>query len=393
MLFTPESHEPLTERAWDEAWVRERIAAIADDTERAVGTDGLWPVHPLDHEEDWPARLGIYLGAAGIAWGLVQLGRPHPELVRGLHARYVEQPDWPGVVPSYLMGEAGILLVSYLLEPSEETASRLARAVEANQDNEALEMLWGAPGTMLAALAMHDVTAEARWAELWRASAERLWADWQPRENGTHLWTQRLYGHEPVYVGAGHGFAGNALALLAGGHLLDDERAAELDRRIVATTTALAVTEDGLANWPPSAGGASDRERRHPRAVVPRLARHRQLPRDGGVEDADVHEAARGRRRADLARRPAREGRRALPRHRRQRPCAPGTPRAHRRPAMARASAEVRGARAGAGRARARGLRQWTPFALDRRHRRRRHVAELHRRAAGHADARLGLTA
>ena len=255
MLFTLESHETLTDRAWDEPWVGEQIEAIADDAEASVGADGLWPVHPLDYEEEWQARLGVYLGSAGIVWGLARLGRPHAELVRGLHQRYLEEPDWPGVVPGYLMGEAGILLVSYCLAPSEETVSLLARAVESNQDNEALELLWGSPGTMLAALAMHNLTAEARWAELWRASADRLWASWCPRADGTHLWTQKLYGAEPVYVGAGHGFAGNALALQLGRHLLDDERAAELDRRVVATTTALSVTDDGLANWPPAADG------------------------------------------------------------------------------------------------------------------------------------------
>jgi hypothetical protein len=255
VLFTPESHEPLTDRAWDEAWVRERIEAVADDAEASVGADGLWPVHALDHDERWRARMGIYLGAAGMVWGLARLGRPHPELARGLHQRYLAEPDWPGVVPSYLMGEAGILLVSYCLEPSEETGSLLARAVESNEDNETLELLWGSPGTMLAALAMHNLTAEARWADLWRASAERLWAGWRRRADGTHLWTQKLYGAEPVYVGAGHGFAGNVLALQLGRHLLDDERAAELDRRAVATTVALVVTEDGLANWPPTAGG------------------------------------------------------------------------------------------------------------------------------------------
>jgi hypothetical protein len=255
MLFTPESHEPLTDRVWDEAWVRERIEAIADDAERTVGDDGLWPAHPLDHEAARPAWRAIYLGAAGTAWGLGRLGRPRPDLVRDLHRGYLEDPDWPGVVPGYLAGESGILLVSYVLEPSDETASQLARAVAANRDNEALELLWGSPGTMLAALAMHRLTGEERWAELWRSSAERLWAEWQPRGDGTHLWTQRLYGQRPVYVGAGHGFAGNALALQLGAHLLDGERAAELERRIVATATALAVTEDGIANWPPTASG------------------------------------------------------------------------------------------------------------------------------------------
>jgi hypothetical protein len=255
MLFMPASHEPLTERGWDEAWVRERIEAIADDAEAAVGEDGLWPIHPLDDDE-WQARMGIYLGAAGMAWALGRLGRPHPEFVRDLHARYLERPDWPGVVPGYLIGEAGILLVSYLLEPSDETASLLAGAIDSNRDNEAVELLWGSPGTMLAALAMHLLTQEERWAELWRRSAERLWAGWLPRADGTHLWTQQLYGRELVMVGAAHGFAGNALALQQGRHLLDAERLAELDRRIVATTAALAVEEGNVANWPPVAAGA-----------------------------------------------------------------------------------------------------------------------------------------
>ena len=255
MLFTPESHEPITERAWDEAWVQGRIEAIADDAEAALGDEGLWPEHPLDHVEGEDARMGIYLGAAGVAWALGQLGRPRPELVRDLHARYLADPDWPGVVPGYLIGEAGILLVSYLLEPSDETAALLARAIDANRANETVELLWGPPGTMMAARAMHRVTGEERWAELWRESAERLWAEWLPVDDGTYLWTQLLYGREQVLVGAGHGFAGNALALLAGRELLAADRAVELDRRIAATTTAQAVSEEALANWPPEADG------------------------------------------------------------------------------------------------------------------------------------------
>jgi hypothetical protein len=255
VLFTPEVHEPLTGRGWDEEWVRERIETIADDTEASVGADGLWPEHPLDYEEDKPGRLGLYLGAAGIAWGLAQLGRPRPDLVHDLHRRYLDTPDWPGVVPGYLCGEAGILLVSYRLAPSDETAGLLARTIEANLGDETLELLWGLPGTMLAALAMDDLTGESRWADLWRACADRLWAAWTPRADGTHLWTQRLYGRDEVYVGAAHGFAGAALTLSLGRHLLGRARAAELDRRVVATAAALATPEDGLANWAPEPGG------------------------------------------------------------------------------------------------------------------------------------------
>jgi hypothetical protein len=64
-----------------------------------------------------------------------------------------------------------------------------------------------------------------------------------------------MFGYEDESVGAAHGFAGNALALLAGRRLLDPVRAAELDRRIVVTANALAVREPGLANWAPDADG------------------------------------------------------------------------------------------------------------------------------------------
>ena len=254
-LFTPENHEPLVELGWDERWVRDRIEAIADDAEAAVSASGLWPEHPLDAEGGEPARSGLYIGAAGIVWGLHRLGRARPELIRDRHARYLEAPDWPGAVPGYLIGEAGILLVSYLLEPSDETADALVRAVAANRLNETNELLWGAPGTMLAALAMHRLTGEERWSALWRSSADTLWERWRATGSGTHLWTQLLYGRADALVGAGHGFAGAAAALLAGRHLLDPDRNDALDARIVATATALAVRQDGLANWPPVAGG------------------------------------------------------------------------------------------------------------------------------------------
>jgi hypothetical protein len=255
MLFTPENHEPLVEHAWDERWVGDRIDAVADDAEAAVRDDGLWAEHPLDEDPGREAPSGVYIGAAGIVWALHRLGRAHPELIRDRHARYLDEPDWPGVVPGYLIGEAGILLVSYLLEPSEDTADELARAIAANRDNETNELLWGSPGTMVAALAMHRITGEDRWAALWRSSADVLWARWSPADGGAHLWSQQLYGRQDVLVGAGHGFAGAAAALLAGRHLLDPGRADALDARVAATATALAVRQGGLANWAPRAGG------------------------------------------------------------------------------------------------------------------------------------------
>jgi hypothetical protein len=82
----------------------------------------------------------------------------------------------------------------------------LAAAIAANVGHPSNELLLGAPGTMLAARAIHARTGDERFAELWRASARTLVA----RRDADGLWTQSLYGDRLRCVGAGHGFAGNA---------------------------------------------------------------------------------------------------------------------------------------------------------------------------------------
>ncbi len=255
MLFTPQQHEPLVDDAWDEGRVREAVAAIVEDTLAAQQPDGFWPLHPNDADggpED-AVRNGIYLGAAGLLWGLHQLGHDLTETAERLHERYLEEPDWPGVVPGFVLGEAGVLLAAHRLGPDPETARLLERVVLSNSGNETNELMWGAPGTMIAAQAMLAESGDRRWADAWLASASTLWARWEPSEAGD-LWTQHLYGDVVRYVGAGHGFASNVLALSMDGGLLAPERRAELERRAVATATALAVREGDLANWAPVAG-------------------------------------------------------------------------------------------------------------------------------------------
>jgi hypothetical protein len=262
VLFSPTSHEPLTDRRWDEAWVRARIDRIAGDALAAVGDDGLWPVHPDDDDDDdIYMRRSLYMGAAGVVWALRALGHDRPDLIRGLHARYLADPDWPGTAEAgYLGGEAGILLVAHPHEPG--AADLLETVVRGNALNATNELLWGAPGTMLAARAMHAATGEPRWADAWRESADELWARWLPSgPSGCHLWTQDLYGKTDELIGAGHGFAGNVLSLWLGRELLDANRVAELERRAVATAQALAYREGGLTNWAPSVGPLAHRGR------------------------------------------------------------------------------------------------------------------------------------
>jgi hypothetical protein len=259
MLFDPASHEPLSGRPWDEAAARAAIAAIAADAEGAFDEEGLWPEHPAD-EEGGPLTeiASLYLGASGVIWALDELARlgalelrhDWARVAAALPARYLAAPDFPedagSAVPSLWMGETGILLVAHRLSPAAEQEERLLASIRANAGNPTRELMWGAPGTMLAAQAMYERTGVPRWAEAWKESAARLWDDWSDE-----LWQQDLYGNTWHFFGPAHGFAGNAF-VLARGDLLDDARRGELERRAVAVLLAHAQREGDLAQWPAS---------------------------------------------------------------------------------------------------------------------------------------------
>ncbi|HEX3268313.1 MAG TPA: LanC-like protein [Gaiellaceae bacterium] len=256
-LYDPQAHEPLTETTWDADRARAAIGAIVAETERAFAPESLWEPHPLDEDENQPP-LGrvrtLYLGAAGVIWalhaleraGVVELGRNWVEVAPGLLERYREEPDFPeeGVVPSLWVGEAGILLVAHTLAPSRSLEGPLLEAVRANAANPTLELMWGSPGTMLAAQVMQARTHEPVWAEAWNTSADRLWAAWDDE-----LWYQDLYGWRRHVLGPAHGFVGNVY-VLARGDLLDAERRGELERRAVAVVARHVRRADGLAQWP-----------------------------------------------------------------------------------------------------------------------------------------------
>ena len=258
-LFDPRSHEPLAEERWNAIRARVAIEAIVAETEGAFDEEALWDPHPLDEAED-EEPLGqptcLYLGAAGVIWalhelqsaGVAELGRDWAEVALGLPERYRRTPDWPrdGVIPSLHFGEAGILLVAHTLAPRRRQEEQLLEAVRANAANPALELMWGSPGTMLAAQVMHDRTGDAVWSEAWRASADHLWASWEDE-----LWCQDLRGRRSHVLGPAHGFVGNVLVLTRG-DLLDGDRRAELEQRAISAVAKHARREAGLAQWPPA---------------------------------------------------------------------------------------------------------------------------------------------
>ncbi len=245
MLFSPLAHEPLIEEEWEPGRVRAAIREIVEDAEGSF--DDGWPNHPLDDDRERPFHT-VYLGGAGVVQALDSLQRRGLVELRRDYVPYLErgyEPDFPDEdhERSLWMGETGIRLVLHRLSPSTENANRLAELISGNAEDERREMMWGSPGTMLAAAAMHELTGEARWLDLWRESATWLRDQWDPN---TALWTQHLYGMVEQFIGPAHGFAGCVLALARDA---DDE----LHRRAAVATARYAVEEDGLANWRPIA--------------------------------------------------------------------------------------------------------------------------------------------
>lgn len=199
--------------------MKAQIAEIVADAKAAF--DGkVWPAHDLDDEVTPDEHVGLYLGNAGMLWALRRLGS---KLDVPLDTTLLAGK------PGLLAGEAGVLVVT------REDDARLQELIDANAENPTWEILWGSPGTMIAARrAGLDATRSAQ------ILVERRDAD--------GLWTQNLDGHVARYLGPAHGFAGNIHALR--GHVPDDELRAWVE----SVLREHAVWDDDTVNWPPVTG-------------------------------------------------------------------------------------------------------------------------------------------
>jgi hypothetical protein len=248
VLWRVEDHEPLTERRWAGEAAEAGVAAIVADAEAAV-SDGVWPVHPLDDEGDGDAFTTLYLGAAGMLWALHDLGSGLGLAALATRAieRYRASPDFGEAQhpPSWWMGETGLLVLATRVNSPVADVERLRALIQANRDHPTWELMWGSPGSMLAARASGLDTE-------WAASASRLLARW---EEETDLWTQDLYGRTARLLGPAHGFAGNVHALR--GYICDER----LRKRVARALETTAVRERRLVNWPPAASSPAGGDR------------------------------------------------------------------------------------------------------------------------------------
>lgn len=274
VLYSEDRHQQLASIPWSEDAARREIREIVRDTEAALQIGTWWPQHPRDdHPANAPADKTLYLGAVGVMWALeflasqkaAGLARSYEKLWYAAWQDYQSTPDTEEVVPSWFLGESAPALLCMLHGPATHRAAaadRLFEVITANSANPTWEILWGSPGTMLAALFAYEATQDSRWLDLYRKNAERLWNEWSYSEDlQCHIWTQDLYQNKQILYGAGHGFAGNAFALLRGITVFSTHQQETLLSRIAETTKRLTIRSGSLVNWPssPSTGSKPDK--------------------------------------------------------------------------------------------------------------------------------------
>ena len=263
MLWDRERHEAVIDAPWDEGVARQGICDFAADAERAFDPDALWPAHPLDSDDDGSddsdagPRTSVYFGASGVAWALDQLRRRGAidsdrdwlAEARRFVDIYAAAPELGERVPSLQLGEVGVRMVA------DADRDRIYELIESNIENQTLEALWGAPGTMVPALLLFERTGEDRWRELYLRNAEFLLATLAYHDDfDVWMWTQNLYDEIVRLLGAGHGFAGNVFALLRGAALLSEPQRALVTERAAHTLKVTAMRGGDLVNWAPHVG-------------------------------------------------------------------------------------------------------------------------------------------
>ena len=264
MLFDPLRHDALTLTPWDATAARASIEQILADSLKQYSPSEFWPSHPQDDKGPPAVLHSLYVGAAGVIWALdyfekLGLARALPDFSQVFEALFAANHD--GIRNSasgtngLLIADCGILLLGARLGSPAHMAEQMAGAIDANQANPALELMWGSPGTMLAALLMHEWTGDSAWTDRFRRDAEALWAAMEYFEGADcFLWRQQLYGSSLLMLGGVHGFAGNALALIRGWNLLSVSAQQQWAQRIEHTLRATAEQQSGLMNWPPFVG-------------------------------------------------------------------------------------------------------------------------------------------
>jgi hypothetical protein len=253
-------HRPLAHDAWSEPAARVVIEEIVADAVAQFHPDTFWLGHPSD-DGVGDGNTSVYMGAAGIVWALDYLHRigatsvaedfrpALPKLLeRATAAFQSNSPTDYAKHGSLLFGDMGAALVAMRIAPSLILADLVHTRAEANIGLPIRELMWGMPGSMLAAVHMAEMAQEPRWRGLFEMQAARLLADLEDTPLGP-LWTQDLYGVKDRWLGPVHGFAGNVIPLLRGWNWLTPTQQAQVAEFVPTTLAANAWRSELGATW------------------------------------------------------------------------------------------------------------------------------------------------
>ena len=157
-------------------------------------------------------------GAAGVIWALDYLHRIGaisvaedfrpvlPKLLeRTIAAFENNSPPITRSMARCSCGDMGAALLAMRLAPTSSLADLVHTRAEANKGLPIRELMWGMPGSMVAAIHMAGMTQETRWRGLFEMQAARLLAALEDTPQGP-LWTQDLYGEQRPLARAGSRF-------------------------------------------------------------------------------------------------------------------------------------------------------------------------------------------
>jgi hypothetical protein len=262
MIYDPARHEALHADTWSEDRALSAIRQIVGDAEARFSPEHYWPAHPQDTDGGSSAPLmPLYFGALGVMWalrylrdaGATALARDYSaNLERVQHNNRLWLGDqYESSKSAYLMGDTPCLLMRHATDPANITvADELDNLIATNIDHPTRELMWGAPGTMLAASFLYERSGEERWAHWFRKTARQLWSQLQwSDEFACYYWTQDLYGTRATYLDAVHGFVATASPLIRGRALLEATEWSAWQDCIINTISRTATWQDSQVNW------------------------------------------------------------------------------------------------------------------------------------------------
>lgn len=263
MLYDQTKHETLTSTLWNERVARETIHKILKDTDTSFSRTTFWKRHPSDRESNPndPPMTSLFNGASSTAWSLLDLKEKGyaPEYqndyltaLEPIYKSYLETPDSGDKVPGYLFGETGILTVIERFHPNSKYLTSLLESIQHTITRPENELMWAAPGTLIAAQLLFERSGHTKYIPLIKNSAEHILKEWKfDSDEQFYIWTQDLYGSKNKYLGGVHGFAGNVLSLLKAMPHLNSEQQKFILEKSIETLIKTSFTENDLTNWPP----------------------------------------------------------------------------------------------------------------------------------------------